>query len=31
MNKKNDLKILKSPTNVGKLEREFEAIFFAAD
>ena len=31
MNKKNDLKILKFPTNVGKLERQVEAILFAAD
>ena len=31
MNKKNDLKIIKFPNNVGKLERQIEAILFAAD
>ena len=31
MKKKNDLKILKFPNNVGKLERQVEAILFAAE
>ena len=31
MNKKNDLKILKFPNHVAKLERQVEAILFAAE
>lgn len=31
MNKKNDLKILQFPNNIAKLERQVEAILFAAD
>ena len=31
MNKKNDLKILRFPSNIGKLERQVEAILFAAE
>ncbi len=31
MNKKNDLKILKFPDHVAKLERQVEAILFAAE
>ena len=31
MNKKNDLKILKFPNNIAKLERQVEAILFAAE
>ena len=31
MNKKNDLKILKFPTNINKLERQVEAILFASE
>jgi len=31
MNKKNDLKILKFPNNLGKLEMQVEAILFAAE
>ena len=31
MNKKNDLKILKFPSTVPQLERQVEAILFAAD
>ena len=31
MNKKNDLKILKFPNNIAKLERQVEAILFATE
>jgi len=31
MNKKNDLKILKFPNNIAQLEKQVEAILFAAD
>ena len=31
MNKKNDLKILKFPNNIYKLERQVEAMLFAAE
>ena len=31
MNKKNDLKILKFPSNIAQLEKQVEAILFAAD
>ena len=31
MKKKNDLKILKFPNTVGQLERQVEAILFAAE
>ena len=31
MNKKNDLKILKFPNNISKLERQVEAMLFAAE
>ena len=31
MNKKNDLKILKFPSNIAQLERQVEAILFAAE
>ena len=31
MNKKNDLKIIKFPSNIGQLERQVEAILFAAE
>ena len=31
MNKKNDLKILKFPSNIARLEKQVEAILFAAD
>ena len=31
MKKKNDLKILKFPSNVAQLERQVEAILFAAE
>ena len=31
MNKKNDLKILKFPNSIANLERQVEAILFAAE
>ena len=31
MTKKNDLKVLKFPNNVAQLERQVEAILFAAE
>ena len=31
MNKKSDLKILKFPSNITNLERQVEAILFAAE
>ena len=31
MNKKNDLKILKFPNNIARLEKQVEAILFAAE
>ena len=31
MNKKNDLKILKFPNNIAQLEKQVEAILFAAE
>ena len=31
MNKKDDLKILKFPTNANNIERKVEAILFAAE
>ena len=31
MNKKSDLKILKFPNNIAKLERQVEAILFATE
>ena len=31
MNKKNDLKVLKFPNNIAQLEKQVEAILFAAE
>ena len=31
MNKKNDLKVIKFPSNIGQLEKQVEAILFAAE
>jgi len=31
MNKKNDMKILKFPSNIAQLEKQVEAILFAAE
>ena len=31
MNKKNDLKIIKFPSNIAQLEKQVEAILFAAE
>ena len=31
MNKKNDLKIIKFPSNIGSLEKQVEAILFSAE